>query len=115
MAADTEIAAAQDDVATRIAELRALVTRAADDAAAHVEASRRLAELRAAWRTQSSLFSSDAIAALRDMARVLAQPPPAAPPDELLARARDVLSGTFGYESFRPGQEDVIRAVLERR
>jgi ATP-dependent DNA helicase RecQ len=116
MAAETEAeSAAQDDVAKRVAELRALVAAARDDAAAHVEASRRLAELRAAWRAQADLFSADAITTLRDVARALAQPPPATPPDELLARARDVLSGTFGYASFRPGQEDVIRAVLERR
>ena len=116
MAVETEAGdATPDDVAARIDELRTLVVRAADDAGAHGEASRRLAELRAAWRARPGLFPPEAIAALRDLARPLATPPPLAPPGELLERARDVLSGTFGYAAFRPGQEDVIRAVLERR
>ncbi|MBM4247669.1 MAG: ATP-dependent DNA helicase RecQ, partial [Deltaproteobacteria bacterium] len=116
MAAETEAGAGtQRDVAARIDDLRALVARASGDAAAHAAAARCLAELRAAWRDRPDLFSPVAIAALREVARALAQPPPPAPPAELLARARDVLSGTFGYEAFRPGQEEVIRAVLERR
>jgi ATP-dependent DNA helicase RecQ len=116
MAADTATEAADEhDVPGRIEELRALVVSAAADATAHGEASRRLVELRATYRSEPALFSSGAIAALRELARALAQPPPPAAPEELLARARDVLSGTFGYAAFRPGQEDVIRAVLERR
>jgi ATP-dependent DNA helicase RecQ len=108
-------AAARNEIAARIDALRALAGEASADAVAHAQASRGLAELRAAWRTQPERFSPEAIAALRDVARALATPPPAAAPHELLARARDVLSGTFGYASFRPGQEEVIRAVLERR
>ena len=116
MAADkADGSGSRGEVETRIDALRTIAGLASSDAAAHAEATRGLAELRAAWRTEPEKFTPDAIAALRDVARALATPPPAAPPHELLERARDVLSGTFGYASFRPGQEDVIRAVLERR
>ena len=31
----------------------------------------------------------------------------------LLAQARELLSQVFGFGEFRPGQEDIVRAVLE--
>jgi len=103
------------DVAGEIDALRALTQQAASDAAAHADAKRRLGALRDRWRAEPDAFPAGAIELLREIATQLATPPPIAPASELLARAREVLSGVFGYADFRPGQEEVISAVLERR
>jgi ATP-dependent DNA helicase RecQ len=102
-------------VATAIATLREQSARAGADPAVHAACKRQLAELRDAWRRTPADFDPAAIAALREVARTLAVPPRVAPSAELVARARDVLSGVFGYRHFRPGQEDVIAAVLAGR
>jgi len=104
-----------EQVLEAITALRELSARAAEDGAVHAECKRRVADLRDAWRTQPEHFASDAIDALRDIARLLAQPPRETPPAERLPRAREVLAGVFGYASFRPGQEEIIAAVLDRR
>jgi len=108
-----------------ILTLRALLDSGERDGCA-----RALADLRDRYRLQPAAFDPRAIQALRDIAealnrnegdRPLAKPaprPPRAPhsvperspgmePD-LLARLKEV----FGYDAFRPGQEEVIRAVL---
>jgi len=103
------------EVAAEIDALRALAVRAADDPAAHVDAKRALAALRERWRAEPDAFAAGAVEVLREIAAQLAAPPPIAPTGDLLARARTVLSGVFGYAEFRPGQEEVITAVLERR
>ena len=103
------------EVADAVAALRALSERAADDPLVHAECTRLLADLREAWRARPESFAPDAIAALRDVARVVAQPPRALADSELLPRAREVLAGVFGYAAFRPGQEEIIAAVLARR
>ncbi len=72
-----------------------------------------LDELRAIFRERSSLFTEQAIADLREVAAALN--PPREPALERLAEARLVLRDAFGYEAFRPGQEEILGAVLAGR
>jgi ATP-dependent DNA helicase RecQ len=74
----------------------------------------RLDALRGRWREAPALFPAPLVETLRAVARVLASPPltpaRAAPggPDAVL---RDV----FGHAAFRPGQREIVRAVLAGR
>ncbi|NUN49670.1 MAG: ATP-dependent DNA helicase RecQ [Candidatus Brocadiae bacterium] len=67
-----------------------------------------LESLRALFRTRRELFDAATIATLRDVAAALE----ASPED---ARALAVLREVFGYGAFRPGQGEIIRAVLGGR
>jgi ATP-dependent DNA helicase RecQ len=82
----------------------------------------RLTRLRALWRERPEVFAPRALAALKEIslglkAGVVQLPlragaaAPAIPVDE----ARRILKSTFGYDSFRAGQEEIIRAVLAGR
>ncbi len=64
-----------------------------------------LATLRERYRSAPDAFDEAAIRALREIAMALKADP------DLKARLKDV----FGFDSFRPGQEEVIRAVLAGR
>jgi len=66
---------------------------------------RALSGLRERYRREPAVFDPPAIKALRDIAEALKAEP------DLQAR----LKAVFGYDAFRPGQEEVIRAVLARR
>jgi ATP-dependent DNA helicase RecQ len=67
-----------------------------------------LAELRAEYRAAPALFDAESIAALRGVAEALATP---APPPGL----DEALRASFGFESFRPGQREIIEAILAGR
>jgi ATP-dependent DNA helicase RecQ len=111
-----------------IQTLRALLDSGERDGCA-----RALADLRDRYRLQPTAFDPRAIQALRDIAEALnrneedrplaklALRPPRAP-DNMPERSPGMLSDlqarlkeVFGYDAFRPGQEEVIRAVLAGR
>ena len=75
------------------------------DAGERQVCARNLAGLRARYRTEPALFGTASIQALREIAEALKAAP------DLLGRLKSV----FGYDTFRPGQEEVISAVLAGR
>jgi ATP-dependent DNA helicase RecQ len=83
--------------------------------------SERLDALRARWREEPRLFGPELVEALRGVARALATPPrpapgvPALPAADRAAAADAVLRDVFGHAGFRPGQREIVQAVLARR
>jgi ATP-dependent DNA helicase RecQ len=99
------------------------------DPAARAQVEREIGKLRALWRQRPDLFSPELVEVLREIGQALrsasAGPPtlylpgmagePGREPVAPQAAAREVLRDTFGYETFRPGQEEIIGAVLAGR
>jgi ATP-dependent DNA helicase RecQ len=80
----------------------------------------RLTRLRAVWRARPEAFAPAWLGLLKEISQTLKlraeQLPLRAPaPASPIGDPRDVLRMTFGYESFRAGQEEIIRAVLAGR
>jgi ATP-dependent DNA helicase RecQ len=102
------------DVAGAAAALRAL-WEAGDpsDPALRQQCERRLVWLRGLWREHASRFDPKTIGTLKSIAEALRQPQPRPPQPRL--PPEEVLHNTFGYPSFRPGQAEIIEAVLKGR
>jgi ATP-dependent DNA helicase RecQ len=80
----------------------------------------RLTRLRAVWRARPEAFVPAWLELLKEISQTLKLraeqlPLPAPAPAAPIGDPRDVLRTTFGYESFRAGQEEIIRAVLAGR
>ncbi len=103
-----------DEVTRAVARLRAAWA-AGDpaDPALRARVERSLGELREAWRAQNELFGASEVTALRAIAQSLKAQPARVVEGGQSARA--VLRSVFGYEAFRPGQEEIISAVTSGR
>jgi ATP-dependent DNA helicase RecQ len=70
----------------------------------------QLARLRDTYRTRPDIFEPATIRLLKQLAEELDSQPSA-----VGLTPREVLRSTFGYAGFRPGQEEIIHAVLDGR
>jgi ATP-dependent DNA helicase RecQ len=101
----------KDQVAQEVETLARLVAlRSTDDPEVRRLFQERLDRLRALFRAEPGLFSPAQIASLKLLAvsfRIERHSPGRTP--------EEVLQSTFGYTLFRPGQEEIIQAVLSGR
>ena len=119
-----------------LAALRAFLSQfRPEDARTRQHVSATLSRLRGLWKRRPELFAPQTIAELRSIAQTVegTAPPANRPgsgsvaarvsePEDAsaavrpdLEAARGVLAATYGYKSFRPGQEAIIGAVLAGR
>ncbi len=104
-----------DTLADEIAALeRSFATGDRADAELRASWAARLQDLRGLYRQQPQIFTPPAIAALRAIGEA-ARVGPAARPAPEAGAALAVLKNVFGYERFRPGQSEIIEAVLAGR
>ncbi len=106
-----------DELAREVARLRDAWTQGSpEDIRLRSECAAGLERLRALYRKNPSLFGRPELAALRALADALAdalKTPVSARALDGAARAE--LKATFGYDTFRPGQEAIIAAVVAGR
>lgn len=76
----------------------------------------RLAALRGLYRERNELFTPEALAALKAVSEGMKGLAPAPKrPRADAPSAEEVLASVFGYKAFRPGQREIIGAILEGR
>ncbi len=73
-----------------------------------------LVRLRRLWQSSPELFSEGTLQRLRELGARSARPRRPGVPDGILAAER-ILSSVFGYHAFRPGQRELVDAVLSGR
>ncbi|ABS25109.1 ATP-dependent DNA helicase RecQ [Anaeromyxobacter sp. Fw109-5] len=84
-----------------------------EDAVVHRSCGARLDALRARWREAPELFLPPTVERLRALAEAIGRAP--APPPATASGARQLLREVFGHAAFRPGQEEIVTAVLAGR
>jgi ATP-dependent DNA helicase RecQ len=75
----------------------------------------RLDALRARWREAPELFLPEMVERLRLLGGAIGRPPAAPPYTASPSAARQMLREVFGHAAFRPGQEEIVTAVLAGR
>jgi ATP-dependent DNA helicase RecQ len=97
------------EIASAVARLEAeWATGDRADAGLRRATAAELERLRGRWRERAELFDAMSLEVLRRIAGELKQPPPRS--DGLTPET--ILKAVFGYERFRPGQREIIEAVL---
>ncbi len=94
-----------------IQEVSALACLPLDGALARQSFDERLNRLRDVFRLEPQLFTPDIIATLKQ----LASRPSVTVQGDACVAPTEILQSLFGYSSFRPGQEEIIQAVLSGR
>ncbi len=82
------------------------------DRALRARCREHLERLRNVYRAQPAAFGTDEVVMLRRVADALKGPTPSRP---VADSVRAELKATFGYDTFRPGQESIVEAVLTGR
>jgi ATP-dependent DNA helicase RecQ len=117
-----------ETIHSQVSSLQAHFSSGGDlDAQTRANCAATLETLRGVWRRTPELFRHDTMAALKNISRALrtgespqlpllqgsvfARREDAFPPDA----ARNALKAIFGFDRFRPGQEEIISAVLAGR
>ena len=108
--------ASKEDVDEEVARLLAIKDGGSlADAQTRRHCSLKLAALRAAFRDRPALFDAAAIAALKSLAEKLRNPIAPTRRAGVPSDPQEVLRTVFGYDAFRPGQKEIIDAVLAGR
>ncbi len=117
---EREPAGARREIEAEVEEIRALVAGAPGGEGTRTIAA-RIEALRARWREDPSLFRPRSIEILRAAAAALSPEEPRAPfptsgaPAPARRDPAGVLREVFGHAEFRPGQREIVSAVLAGR